>query len=112
MKVGCPNESCYETVQCGLMDEHLSLLCNFTEVPCKYASIACDLWLICKEIEEHQQDIEYHFPIAANTITEFANSIRELTRRMAKTEGLPIMIKEEPQVTVIISKYGYKKRTY
>ena len=83
----------------------------FTEVPCKYASIGYDLWLICKEIEEHEQDIEFHLPIAANTITEFANSIRELTRRMARIEGLPLMIKEEPQVSIIIPKYSYKKRT-
>ena len=66
----CPNSGCGAFLQRGLVQGHMQQSCDYSEVYCRYASIGCEEKMIRKEIIEHEDNTEHHFPIALNKILE------------------------------------------
>ena len=101
--VSCVNKGCDSVLERGCVQEHMQLLCNYTEVSCEYASVGCGEKKIRKEIKAHEKDHEHHLSLALNKITE-------LNRRVLKLETQPLLSNQGLQVTFMVSEYSYKRR--
>ena len=53
--VPCPNSACAETIQRKNTILHLEE-CDFSETPCKYQELGCDVKMMRKEISAHEEE--------------------------------------------------------
>ena len=100
--VSCVNKECDSIVERWLVQEHVRLLCSYTEVNCKYAGVGCVEKRIRKEIKVHEEDDKHHLPLTLSHITE-------LTKRMLRLENQLLLSEDGLRLTLIVSEYSYKK---
>lgn len=65
--IACPNAECNITVQRQGIKRHLED-CVYTEVPCKYHKLGCDVMMKRKDVLRHEREDEYHLHFALDRI--------------------------------------------
>ena len=66
--VPCTNDGCSKTIQRQGLRKHIEC-CPYTEVPCKYAKLGCDVRMKRKDIATHEeQDDKRHLHNALDTL--------------------------------------------
>ena len=65
--VPCPNDDCTDTIERQNRQKHLDT-CIFTEVPCKYRRLGCEVKMKRKDIPEHENEDKLHLHMALDTI--------------------------------------------
>ena len=78
--VTCPNEDCTETFQRQSIPHHLNK-CDYSEIPCKYQIIGCDVEMIRKDMPVHEEDDKLHLHMALDEIATMKQQREEDARR-------------------------------
>lgn len=68
-KVSCPNAECTKTVERRKLKLHRQF-CPFTEMPCKFATLGCDVKVQRKDKTSHEQDDKTHLHVALDTVVK------------------------------------------
>ena len=78
IEIPCPNEGCYERVERRLIINHCTNSCEFEIVPCQYITIGCERLMIRKDIEEHENDDQYHLQYTIDAVCEQKVTVRNV----------------------------------
>ena len=66
-KIPCSNDGCCKHVaRCHLLLHYD--MCEFQKVPCKYATLGCEVEVLRKDLEKHESDREKHLYLAMNAV--------------------------------------------
>ena len=76
----CPNTECDLTMERGEMKEHIKTVCKFTEVPCKYHSIGCNVRKRRISMNQHEEeDDKVHLHMSLEKIAKLDSSFCSFT---------------------------------
>ena len=64
----CPNADCTKTIQRRNAKRHLEE-CGYSEIPCKYQKIGCDIKMMRKDMQSHEYQDKLHLHMALDQIT-------------------------------------------
>ena len=66
--VTCPNRSCTERLERQSIPHHL-IKCGYSEIPCKYQNLGCDVKMMRKDMPVHEEDDKLHLRMALDEVT-------------------------------------------
>ena len=78
--ITCPNEDCTEIFQRQSIPHHLNM-CGYSEIPCKYQNLGCDVKIMRKDMPAHEEDDKLHLRMALDEITTMKQQREEDTLR-------------------------------
>ena len=87
----CPNAGCTNTMQYQHIEEHVTLECDHTIVPCKYKGLGCETELKRKDMTSHEEDDKLHLHMAINTTAKLE---KQLEKTLNKIDTLEINMKD------------------
>ena len=69
--VTCPNPGCKDSMKNQSLKRHITRECDFTEVPCKYRKLGCDVRMRRSCISKHEERKDkLHLHMALNMVSE------------------------------------------
>lgn len=83
----CPDIACSKTRPREEMDDHISKECLFAVIPCKFKNLGCNRAMRRKDMVVHEQNNEFHFLMALNTVAELNNTVSELKKTVVELKG-------------------------
>ena len=79
--VPCPNADCTKTIQRENAKRHLEE-CDYSEIPCKYQKIGCDMKMMRKDMQSHEYQDKLHLHMALDQITAMKEEVGSLRNQM------------------------------
>ena len=73
----CPNTECTATVERQRVKRHLDI-CLYTEVPCKYQKLGCEVRMKRNVLPAHESEDKLHLRMALDTVVALQESVRVL----------------------------------
>ena len=110
--VVCPNEECCVSLERSMVQEHVQQTCDYTVWNCRYASIGCKAQVVHKDLERHENNMEHHFRMALDRISELMEKISS-PPPLPPPPPPPPQSKKKMEHTITFRLCGYydKKRT-
>jgi TNF receptor-associated factor 4 len=99
-RVSCLNDGCTVKIQRQKVSEHVSK-CPHTVIPCNYKGIGCAKKMKRKDMAAHEQEDQFHFHMALETV---ASQQRVISKLQQITEPLQL----QPKI-LVLTKYHKKK---
>ena len=76
--VPCPNADCTKTIQRRNAKRHIDN-CAYTEIPCKYQKIGCDVTTVRKDMPSHEEDdLQFHLDMALDKVIDLEEEIQNI----------------------------------
>ena len=72
--VPCPNADCTKTIQRRNAKRHIEE-CDYSEIPCKYQRIGCDVKMMRKDKPAHEEDDKLHLHMALEKVVNMEEEI-------------------------------------
>ena len=78
--VSCPNADCTKTIQRRNAKRHIDE-CDYSEIPCKYQRIGCDVKMMRKDMPAHEEEDKLHLRMALDEVTSMKQQREEDAHR-------------------------------
>ena len=75
--IPCPNAECTDTMQRQQVEEHVSSVCEFSIMPCKFKRLGCETELKRKYMVTHEEDDKLHLHMAINMTAKLENEYHD-----------------------------------
>ena len=95
--IPCPNTDCKVSLARCDLSAHRST-CEFEKVPCKYAGIGCKEELVRTDLEQHENDVIFHFQLSIETITEQQKKINRQQEEVSEQREEMKVVKQEQRL--------------
>ena len=79
-RVSCPNADCTKTIQRRNTKRHLEE-CDYSEIPCKYQRLGCDVKMMRKDIPSHEDEDKLHLHMALDKVISMEKKITTIILR-------------------------------
>lgn len=106
--VPCPNAECTDAIERRGIKRHLEI-CMYTEVPCKYQRLGCDVKMKRDGMVAHEDEDKLHLHMALNTITTMEERLISVEERMDDYGMVPKVLKDGVSFTFKVRKFAQKK---
>ena len=91
--VPCPNADCIITIQRRNAKRHLDK-CDYSEIPCKYQRLGCDVKMKRKYISSHEDEDKLHLHLALDKVITMEAIIKKHVITLREGNSLTFKFKE------------------
>ena len=79
--VPCPNAGCTKTIQRKKVKRHLAK-CVYSEIPCKYQRLGCDVKMMRRDMPAHEEDDKLHLHMALDKVINMEEEITTMKQQI------------------------------
>ena len=75
--IQCPNDQCKAIIRRYMLLRHRSS-CKYEEQPCKYAELGCKEKPFRKDLNQHEEDYQFHLQITTDSLLKYKKQLEQL----------------------------------
>ena len=88
--VPCPNTDCTKIIQRRNTKKHLDK-CGYSEIPCKYQRLGCEMKIMRKDMPAHENDDKLHLCMALDEVAAMKEEIATIKQRIVQEDSIKVL---------------------